>query len=97
MISIIIPTLNEEKEIEETLKNLEEPLRRGEIEVIISDGGSTDATLEIVKRYTKKIVVHSGAKRQTISHAKNIGAAKAVGEYLLFWMRMCLFLMPHNF
>lgn len=84
MISIIIPTLNEEKEVGNTLENLAEPIKKGEIEVIITDGKSQDKTAEIARRYTPKVLVYAGEKRQTISEGKNDGAKVAKGEYLLF-------------
>ncbi|MCP4413053.1 MAG: glycosyltransferase, partial [Gammaproteobacteria bacterium] len=48
-ISIIIPTLNEEEVIRQCLETL---LNIPDIEVIVTDGGSTDKTLEIVGQYT---------------------------------------------
>ena len=82
MISIIIPTLNEEKIIEKTLKSLKK--FQGEYEIIVSDGKSTDRTIEIAKQYADKIIVHEGENRQTIAMGRNLGAAAAKGEYLLF-------------
>ncbi len=84
MISIIIPTLNEEKEIENTLKNLQASIINGEVEIIVSDGKSKDKTAEIARKYTQKVLVYEGEKQQTISLAKNMGAEIATGEYLLF-------------
>ena len=84
MISIIIPTLNEEKEIANTLKNLESVIKDGEVEVIISDGNSKDKTAEIARSYDAKVMVYTGEKRQKISEGKNWGAKEAKGEYLLF-------------
>lgn len=84
MISIIIPTLNEERELARTLENLKEPLERGDIEVIVSDGRSKDRTVEIARRYGSRVVVYEGEKRQTIAEGRNLGAAQARGEYLLF-------------
>lgn len=86
MLSIIIPTLREEQYIERTLKNIE---ALGDIphEIIISDGGSDDKTLEIVHRYTNKVVVWDRAakgRRQTFGEAKNMGAALASGDFLVF-------------
>ena len=82
MISIVIPTLNEEKIIEETLKTLKE--FKGEIEIIVSDGKSKDKTVEIAKKYTDKVIVYNDIKRQTIGKGRNDGAAVAQGEYLVF-------------
>ena len=81
-LSIIIPTLSEERFIGRTLENLEGL----EIphEIIITDGGSTDATLDIARRYTDKITVWTHPHRQTFGQAKNAGAALATGEFLVF-------------
>lgn len=53
-------------------------------EIIISDGGSTDTTLDIAARYTDKIVVWDQPRRQTFGEAKNAGASLASGEFLVF-------------
>lgn len=81
-ISIIIPTLNEEKIIEKTLKSLRE--YHGDCEIIVSDGKSTDRTIEIAKKYADKVIVYDGVARQTIGMGRNLGAASASGDFLLF-------------
>jgi glycosyltransferase involved in cell wall biosynthesis len=82
MISFVIPTLNEGKAIEGTLKCLK--AYSGECEIIVSDGGSHDNTVEIARRYTDKVVVYQGEKRQNIAGGRNAGAKIAKGEYLVF-------------
>lgn len=82
MISFIIPTLNEEKIIEKTLRCLKG--YAGPHEIIIADGNSTDRTLTIAEKYADRIVRHEHNQRQTIAAAKNAGAKVARGEYLLF-------------
>ena len=81
MISFIIPTLNEEKTIEETLRILSS--YHGYHEIIVSDGGSTDRTLEIAQKYTKNIIKHAGYYRQTIAEGRNVGAFNAKGDYIV--------------
>ena len=83
MISFIIPTLNEEKTIENTIKSINN--FSGEKEIIISDGSSRDKTVEIARRYTDKVLVHNNAEgRQNIPQGRNAGAKIATGEYIVF-------------
>jgi glycosyltransferase involved in cell wall biosynthesis len=81
-ISIIIPTLEEGLFLEKTLENLKSLTLPHE--VIVTDGGSTDNTLEVARRYTDKITVWDKPHRQTFGEAKNAGATLATGDYLVF-------------
>lgn len=81
MISIIIPTLNEEKIIEKTLSYLIN-LPKNEFEIIVSDGGSTDKTIELAKKYTNKIFILKD--KHNISGGRNFGAKNARGDFLVF-------------
>ncbi len=81
MISFIIPTLNEERIIEKTLKCLSS--YGGEKEIIVSDGYSKDKTIEIAKKYGV-VVEHDGSFRQTIGEGRNMGANIAKGDFLVF-------------
>lgn len=80
-ISVVIPTLNEENYIENTLKAVKRQNYSGEYEIIIADGMSKDKTIEIAKKYTKKIVL---VKKKGIAAGRNAGAVKAKGEILVF-------------
>jgi glycosyltransferase involved in cell wall biosynthesis len=80
-ISVIIPTLNEEKYIEKTLLSLKAQTTRLPYEVIISDGKSKDRTVEIAKKYVNKIVI---CNRKGISVGRNLGAKYAEGKILIF-------------
>lgn len=82
MISFVIPTLNEEKTLERTLRNVTS--FSGEHEVIVSDGNSRDATIGIGHRYADRVVVHDLPDRQTIGQARNMGAAVARGDFYVF-------------
>ncbi len=82
-ISFIIPTLNEEKILERTLLSLKK-LTICNFEIIVSDGGSTDATLRIARRYAAKVVENATGERQTIALGRNLGASKAAGNYYVF-------------
>ncbi len=75
MITIIIPTYNEGKTIENILRNLREIFNG---EVIVSDS-STDNTPEISRRYAKVIKSNKGRASQM-----NSGAEIAKGDIFLF-------------
>lgn len=75
-ISVIIPVLNEEKVIERNLIDLNKNLIT---ETIVSDGGSSDATVVIASRFAK--VVHSNPGRGT---QMDLGAKAATSDILLF-------------
>jgi len=95
MISFIIPTLCEESVIENTLQCINK--YSGEKEIIISDGNSQDKTIEIAKRYTDKIIVYKGEKRQTIGMARNLWAQIASWEYLVFLDADVTIINPDDF
>ncbi|GAB4245654.1 MAG: TIGR04283 family arsenosugar biosynthesis glycosyltransferase [Ekhidna sp.] len=80
-ISIIIPTLNEETNIERLLRFLCKHPANDQYEVIVVDGGSSDHTVEAASKYPVKMV-----ETQTASRAfqMNRGAEQASGEVLYF-------------
>ena len=81
-ISVIVPTLNEEHTIEKTLRQIHDNLTDFEHELIVTDSGSTDATVAIAKRYGR--VVTDSSPSHTIASNKDNGASIAHGEYLVF-------------
>ncbi len=83
MISIIVPTLNEEKILAKTLSELKK-ITVTDYEIIVTDGKSTDKTISIAKQYADKVVENTSGKRQTIGEGRNMGAEVAKGEYLVF-------------
>jgi len=84
--SIIIPTLNEEKLLPRLLKQISENHITDDFdaELIISDGGSIDRTIEIARKFTDKIIVHTEKRRQNISEGRNSGVKLSTGEVLIF-------------
>jgi len=55
-VSIAIPTLNSERRLEMCLRSIFNQRYSGTIEVIIVDGGSTDRTLDIARRFPVKLI-----------------------------------------
>jgi len=80
-ISVIIPTLNEERYIEKTLLALKSQTIKLPYEIIISDANSKDRTIKIAKKYANKIII---CKRRGISLGRNLGAKYAEGKILVF-------------
>lgn len=79
LISIIIPTFQEEKYIGSILAKLRR--LKPQVEIIVVDGGSSDNTVQIAKRFTDKVFqIHE----RGISAAKNYGAKKADSNVLVF-------------
>ncbi len=76
MISAVILTKNEEKNIVDCLENL-----KFCDEIVIVDDYSNDRTVEISKRYNAKIFLR---KLDDFSKQRNFGLEKANGEWVLF-------------
>ncbi len=89
MISIIIPTLNEEKIIVSTINKLKSALTIDH-EIIVSDSLSTDKTVELARKYADKVVIFSGIGKLTISKIRNNGARAAVGDFFVFMDADCV-------
>jgi len=98
-ISVIIPTLNEEKLLPRILDQFTtELLAAHGIELIVSDGGSTDRTLEIARAHpVTALVENKEGIKQTISVGRNAGAACARGAILVFLNADTLVPSPDQF
>jgi len=84
-ISIIIPTLNEGKLLAKTLSQFSQEIRQQfSLEIIISDGGSTDDTLAIGKMHGAVLVTKENDTKENISIGRNSGARNAAGELFVF-------------
>lgn len=88
-LSVVIPTLNEERVLGACLTRLADDPRVAEI--VVADGGSTDQTREIAARFPGVRVVVSGQGR---GRQMNSGARTATGELLWFLHADCL--PPHG-
>lgn len=80
MISVVIPTLNAEAGLAATLDRLSLGRRSLVQEIIISDGGSNDATLEIAARADCRVVQGPPGRGEQLRY----GALQAEGRWLLF-------------
>ncbi|MFC2143577.1 glycosyltransferase [Candidatus Aenigmatarchaeota archaeon] len=77
-ISIVIPTLNEEKYLGSTLFHLKP---QNPYEIIVADSKSEDKTRNVAKKYGARVVT---AKRGAASFGRNAGGKAAKGDVILF-------------
>lgn len=89
MISIIIPTYNEEKYLPKLLESIKKQ-KFHDYEIIVADAGSHDKTKDIALEYGCRII--EGGKPAA---GRNNGAKAASGEYLLFLDADVI--LPNNF
>lgn len=77
ILSVVISAYNEEKSLERCLKSVE----KFADEVVIVDNQSQDKTVEVAKKYTKKI--YSAPNKLMLNINKNLGFSKAGGDWIL--------------
>lgn len=83
-ISVIIPSFNQGQYIEETLLSIVGQCYPN-LEIIVIDGGSTDETIEVVKKYADKIVYWHSKPDKGQADAINQGMNLSSGE-VVCWL-----------
>lgn len=86
-LSVVIPCLNAAGTIAQQLDALVGQSWPGGWEVIVADNGSTDRSREIVESYRDRLPglkLVDASDRRGQAHARNLGAAAATGDALLF-------------
>lgn len=81
LVSVITVVLNGEKYLEQTIQSVVNQTYDN-IEYIIIDGGSTDGTLDIIRKYEDKITYWISEKDEGISDALNKGIKLSSGEII---------------
>ena len=76
-ISVIIPTLNEEASIGLLLSGL---AKHDGLEIVVSDGGSSDKTIEVLKDWRVKFISGPAGRGRQM----NLGAENSTGDILFF-------------
>lgn len=92
-ISIVTASYNQGQYLEDTILSV---LGQGypNLEYLIYDGASTDNSVEIIKKYEKKIDYWVSEKDKGQADAINKGFAKATGE-ILMWLNSDDIIMPN--
>ena len=78
--SIIVPVYNVEEYIDKCLKSIYNQTYK-DFEVIVVNDGTKDNSMEYVKKYDAIVI---NQENKGLSAARNIGASKAKGEYIIF-------------
>ena len=82
MISVVVPTYNEEANIVACLESLNrQTLPRADYEIIVVDGNSSDRTRELAAPLADLVFVQTSPR---VGGARNDGAMKAKGEIVAF-------------
>ena len=76
-ISVILPALNEQSRLGETLDTLSSP---DNVEIIVADGGSTDSTIPVTEQKGARVVQSPPGRARQM----NLAAKSATGSVLLF-------------
>lgn len=80
-VSVVIPSWNQGRFIDRTLQSILKQDYPGRIEVIVSDGGSTDETVDVLKKYGERLIWWS-ARDKGFVDAVTKGVARATSEIL---------------
>jgi glycosyltransferase involved in cell wall biosynthesis len=84
-ISIIVPCYNASKYVSETIDSiLNQNYDLNRVEVLLINDGSTDDTLNIIKKYESDNVIVIDKKNEGVSKTRNRGIKEARGRYILF-------------
>lgn len=84
-LTFVIPCKNEEGYIERTLRSINSQKGIEGTLVIIADGGSTDSTLDIIKRIKKELSIKIKViKGGSVSEGRNAGAKLVKTEFIVF-------------
>ncbi|RYE45277.1 MAG: glycosyltransferase [Sphingobacteriales bacterium] len=80
-ISIVTPSFNDVKYLEQTIRSI---LDQGypNLEYLVIDGGSTDGSIDIIKKYSDRISYWISEKDQGMYHAINKGFQRTTGEIM---------------
>lgn len=85
-VSVVIPTLNAGEELRWLLLKLLAQKAVREVEVVVVDSGSSDGTPELARELGARVVQITPAEFSH-SHARNLGADHASGDWLVFMVQ----------
>lgn len=80
--SVLVPTFNRCALVRQTIESVLAQTHP-DVELIVIDDGSTDGTAELLAGYGTRLIALRQAN-QGPEHARNLGATRATGDYLVF-------------
>ncbi len=89
MFSVIIPTLNEGAMLTLTTHSILSQTRSPDYEIIVVDDGSSDGSADFYERYPNPRIRLLRTEGQGVARARNLGAAHANGEFVVFLDAHC--------
>src|SRR5436309_1216264 len=82
-LSIVTPSFNQGRFLERTIRSVLDQ-HYPKLEYIVKDGGSSDETVDILKRYQSSLTFCESAKDRSQAHALNLGFRHASGEIMAY-------------
>lgn len=82
-LSIVILCWNDMKVIPDCLKSIYATAHSTQFEVIVSDNGSTDGSIEFIRRHYPQVQVIENGRNLRFAKANNVGIRASRGEYVL--------------
>lgn len=83
LVSVVTVCLNAEKFIEQCMQSVLSQESEN-FEYIVIDGGSTDGTVDIIRKYENKLAYWHSKQDRGLAHAFNLGVEHSRGQWLLF-------------